>query len=59
MKKTNYEPAKMKTFIIKSGQKCRLSATTKTDNGYISTIYIFDTNTFVDVKHEKIEKYLF
>lgn len=58
MKKTNYEPAKMKTFIIKSGQKCRLSATTNTDNGYISTIYIFDTNTFVDVIHEKIEKYL-
>ena len=50
-------PINTKTFIIKSGEECYLSGTRLENNKYISEIYVFELEKFIEVEFIKIEKY--
>ena len=45
-------------FTIKSGQKCRLSGTSKENGVWMASIYIYELKEYRTVKHELIAKYL-
>jgi hypothetical protein len=51
-------PEGVKTFRIKSGQECYLSAL-RNDNGqFIALVYVFEVAKFVERNFKEIEKYL-
>jgi hypothetical protein len=47
-----------KIFKIKSGQECYLSGISKTKNGFVAILYVFDLDKFVERPFCEIEKYL-
>lgn len=55
----DFSPPKPKEFIIKSGQRCRLSGVRREgENEWIASLFVFDLNKFIEVDFNKIEKYL-